>query len=350
MGHRTAGVTGTAGALVRSSWCSRGVQDLGSDCTGIDDRTDDRAGRRANRRAAEHLAARLVGIGGVWVTRGHGDKGITGTVRVGGALAAHRKTALPVHTLLEAHYTLPRANPDPTSPRWGGGSLWLHVDADNAPAVQLYSDRGYGVARVVQHVGGGLDWGWGRGLSGLATVAAAAGGLGRLLPASWRSTAGGVAQGQGQGQVSGWEGTGPALQEQQQQVEGQGQATVQPIALRRRRRRGREFVMRKALRPPGRRAGGGGGRQGEERGAAGALEGPGSAGTAGAEGVVEGPGVADGGSRIMGAAANGMDNSGEEADVGADADAGAGAGLGSGAAAEAGVVRSSGQRVYDWRR
>ncbi|EFJ48057.1 hypothetical protein VOLCADRAFT_91243 [Volvox carteri f. nagariensis] len=32
--------------------------------------------------------------------------------------------------------------------RWGGNSLWLHVDSSNDAAVQLYSDRGYGIVRI----------------------------------------------------------------------------------------------------------------------------------------------------------------------------------------------------------
>lgn len=185
------------------------------------------------------------------------------------------------------------------------------------------------MARVVQHVGAGLDWGWGRGLGGL--TAAAAGGLGRLLPGPWRTTAGRVVP--GQGQFSAWEVMGPAQQQQQQQ-QGQGQAAVRPIALGRRRRRGREFVMRKALRPLGRRAGGGGGGQVEEWRAAGAAEGPGSR--------------ADG---------RGSDNSREahitpHPEVGAGAEAGLGGGLRAGveAEAEAGVARRAGPRVYDWGR
>ncbi|GLI71350.1 hypothetical protein VaNZ11_016518 [Volvox africanus] len=34
--------------------------------------------------------------------------------------------------------------------RWGGNSLWLHVDASNDAAVQMYSDRGYGIARILR--------------------------------------------------------------------------------------------------------------------------------------------------------------------------------------------------------
>ncbi|GIL83542.1 hypothetical protein Vretimale_10312 [Volvox reticuliferus] len=32
--------------------------------------------------------------------------------------------------------------------RWGGKSLWLHVDACNDAAVQMYSDRDYGIVRI----------------------------------------------------------------------------------------------------------------------------------------------------------------------------------------------------------
>ncbi|GLC52456.1 hypothetical protein PLESTB_000631100 [Pleodorina starrii] len=32
--------------------------------------------------------------------------------------------------------------------RWGASSLWLHVDSSNDAAVQMYSDRGYGIARI----------------------------------------------------------------------------------------------------------------------------------------------------------------------------------------------------------
>ncbi|PNH11056.1 hypothetical protein TSOC_002153 [Tetrabaena socialis] len=47
--------------------------------------------------------------------------------------------------------------------RWGGSSLWLHADAANEAAVQLYSDRGYRIARVVLGGGGGGGGGGGRG-------------------------------------------------------------------------------------------------------------------------------------------------------------------------------------------
>ncbi|KAG2496819.1 hypothetical protein HYH03_005225 [Edaphochlamys debaryana] len=128
--------------------------------------------------------------------------------------------------------------------RWGGASLWLHVEAANAPAVQLYTDRGYGVARVnaasyglphgLQLGGGGGGGGGGGTDNALARwaqhllqhkVAAAAGGSAGGGAAAAKGAAGGIAA-----------------------AAGRVHASSEPEKhQRRRRRRGREYVMTKTL-------------------------------------------------------------------------------------------------------
>ncbi|KXZ53962.1 hypothetical protein GPECTOR_6g881 [Gonium pectorale] len=99
--------------------------------------------------------------------------------------------------------------------RWGRASLWLHVDAANEPAVRLYTDRGYSVARV-QHSGVGL---------------------GGLLGAVF----GGMGNAGEHDNGNGWLSLSPLLV--------RGAVQQKQLTLRRHTRR-RAFVMQKCLHPP----------------------------------------------------------------------------------------------------
>ncbi|KAG2441989.1 hypothetical protein HYH02_009782 [Chlamydomonas schloesseri] len=122
--------------------------------------------------------------------------------------------------------------------RWGSSSLWLHVDAANDRAVQLYTDAGYRVARVLQPQ---------------SRLAAALAALPAALLAAAAAGAGAGARGQSRGSGLG----GSAGQAQAQDMPLAGQRAVPPPQHQQEQQqqqqqspklRGRQFVMQKQLR------------------------------------------------------------------------------------------------------